>query len=99
MREREQGASLIRIPKLADRDQRSWFELTVARLGVLMDLLQQYLRETHDAGRLPSEAEFEMFKAEPTDPRPIHPLAHHARYRGAGGRPFSAPVQPELGSG
>jgi hypothetical protein len=62
-----------------------------------MDLLQQYLRETRDAGRLPSEAEFEMFKAGPTDPRPIHPLAHHARYRGAGGRPFSAPVQPELG--
>jgi hypothetical protein len=64
-----------------------------------MDLLQQYLREAHDAGRLPSEAEFEKFKAEPTDSRPLHSLAHHARYRGAGGRPFSAPVQPELRCG
>jgi hypothetical protein len=54
-----------------------------------MDLLQQYLRETHDAGRLPSEAGFETFKAGPTDPRPIYLLAHHARYRGADGRPFS----------
>ena len=53
-----------------------------------MDLLQQYLRETHDAGRLPSEAGFETFKG-PTDPRPIHLLAHHARYRGADGQPFS----------
>jgi hypothetical protein len=53
-----------------------------------MDLLQQYLRETHDAGRLPREAGFETFKAGPTDPRPIHLLAHHARYRGADGRPF-----------
>ena len=61
-----------------------------------MDLLQQYLRETHDAGRLPSEADFEKFKAEPTNPRPIHTLAHHARYRGAGGQPFSAPAQVEL---
>ncbi len=56
-----------------------------------MDRLQQYLRETHDAGRLPSEAEFEMFKAGPTGPRPIHPLVHHAIYRGADGQPFSAP--------
>ena len=64
-----------------------------------MDLLQQYLRETHDAGRLPSEAEFEKFKVEPTDPRPLHTLAHHGRYRGAGGQPFSAPVEAELRSG
>ena len=54
-----------------------------------MDQLQQYLRETHDAGRLPIEADFEMFKARPTEPRPIHRLAHHASYRGADGRPFS----------
>jgi len=33
-----------------------------------MDRLQQYLRETHDAGRLPIEADFEMFKAD----RPNH---------------------------
>jgi hypothetical protein len=93
--ERKQVASLSRMPKRADRDQRSWFELAVARLGVLMDLLQQYLRETHDAGRLPTEAEFEKFKAEPADSRSLHTLAHHARYRGAGGQPFSAPVQLE----
>ncbi len=54
-----------------------------------MDQLQQYLRETHDAGKFPIEADFEMFKASPTEPRPIHPLAHHASYRGADGRPFS----------
>jgi hypothetical protein len=54
-----------------------------------MDQLQQYLRETHDAGRLPIEADFELFKAGPTEPGPIHLLAHHASYRGADGRPFS----------
>jgi hypothetical protein len=54
-----------------------------------MDQLQQYLRETHDAGRLPIEADFERFKAGATEPRPIHLLAHHASYRGADGRPFS----------
>jgi hypothetical protein len=54
-----------------------------------MDRLQQYLRETHDAGRLPIEADFELFKAGPTESRPIHLLAHHASYRGADGRPFS----------
>jgi hypothetical protein len=55
-----------------------------------MDQLQQYLRETHNAGRLPVEADFEMFKAGPTQPLQIHPLMHHARYRGADGRPFSS---------
>jgi hypothetical protein len=60
-----------------------------------VDQLQQYLRETHDAGRLPIEADFEMFKAGPTEPRAIHPLAHHASYRGAGGRPFSI-ASPKL---
>jgi hypothetical protein len=54
-----------------------------------MDQLQQYLRETHDAGRLPIEADFEMFKAGPTGPPRIRLLAHHASYRGADGRPFS----------
>jgi hypothetical protein len=54
-----------------------------------MDQLQQYLRETRDAGRLPIEADFEMFKAVPTEPRPSRLLAHHASYRGADGRPFS----------
>lgn len=55
-----------------------------------MDQLQQYLRETHDAGRLPIEADFEIFKAGPSAPPPNHPLAHHASYRGADGRPFSS---------
>jgi hypothetical protein len=54
-----------------------------------VDQLQQYLRETHNAGRLPIEADFEMFKAGPTRPGQIHPLAHHASYRGADGRPFA----------
>jgi hypothetical protein len=55
----------------------------------MMDRLQQYLRETHDAGRLPIEADFEKFKAGPSEPGPIRLLAHHASYRGADGRPFS----------
>jgi hypothetical protein len=54
-----------------------------------MDQLQRYLRETHNAGRLPNEADFEEFKIGPTDPRTTHPLAHHAHYRGADGRPFT----------
>lgn len=61
-----------------------------------MDQLQQYLRETHDAGRLPIEADFETFKAGRAAPRPIHPLVHHASYRGADGRPFSI-ASPTLG--
>jgi hypothetical protein len=63
-----------------------------------MDVLKQYLRESHDAGRLPCEADFEMFKAEPTGRRPIHSLAHHSSYRGAGGASFSAPLQSSVSS-
>ena len=61
-----------------------------------MDLLQQYLRETHTTPADSERGGLETFKAEPTNPRPIHTLAHHARYRGAGGQPFSAPAQAEL---
>jgi hypothetical protein len=64
-----------------------------------MDRLQQYLRETHDAGRLPLEADFEMFKAAPTQARPSHPLARHASYRGADGRPFSITTPPMARAG
>jgi hypothetical protein len=63
-----------------------------------MDVLKQYLRESHDAGRLPCEADYEMFKAEPTGPRSGHPLVHHASYRGAGGASFSAPLQSPTSS-
>jgi hypothetical protein len=63
-----------------------------------MDVLKQYLRESHDAGRLPCEAEFEMFKADPTGPRAVHPLVHHASYRGAGGASFSAPLRSSTSS-
>ena len=55
-----------------------------------MDLLQQYLREAHDAGRLPTERDFEMFKAGPAArPRPMHLLAQHSSYRGADGQPYT----------
>ena len=54
-----------------------------------MDQLQQYLRETHDAGRLPNEADFEEFKIAPSNARTAHSLVHHAHYRGADGRPFT----------
>jgi hypothetical protein len=57
--------------------------------GASMDELQQYLRESHNAGKLPNEAEFECFKRVGTENGTSGILVHHARHRGADGRPFA----------